>query len=170
MANFKIVSAVDSKFDREELKSNLCGSSVLGFDAETSTRQVAECRVGAGASRSPTGQTGTAANQEIASLIVPHEPTNSLLIQAEREDYDQILNILSRIDTKRRQVFLEAALVQVKSNSNLTFAIDVLAGEPDDFATRGLFATQFTNPPLTTIDPITFGKGPVGSKWLPAGL
>jgi general secretion pathway protein D len=80
---------------------------------------------------------------------VPHEPTNSLLIQAEPEEYDEILNILSKIDTKRRQVFIEAALVQVSSASNLNYTIELLAGNPDDKATRALVASSFN---LTGID------------------
>ncbi len=169
----RYLKAVEVAQDLQTLLQGQSSSSLGGLSrsrtrSTTSTRSSLP-RVGGGASRQAPGQTGTAANQEIASLIVPHEPTNSLLIQAEREDYDQILNILSRIDTKRRQVFLEAALVQVKSNSNLTFAIDVLAGEPDDFATRGLFATQFTNPPLTSIDPITFDRSFIPGSGLPIG-
>lgn len=92
---------------------------------------------------------GSPQNAPLPSLIVPHEPTNSLLIQAEPEEYDEILNILSKIDTKRRQVFLEAALVQVQSGSSLNYSIELIAGNPDDNATRGLFAQNFG---LTGID------------------
>lgn len=103
---------------------------------------------------SPTGgapgqQQGASPGSPLPSLIVPHEPTNSLLIQAEPEEYDEILNILSKIDTKRRQVFIEAALVQVSSASNLNYTIELLAGNPDDHATRALFASSFN---LTGID------------------
>jgi type II secretion system protein D len=110
----------------------------------------------------PGGQTGTPGQQggggqnaPLPSLIVPHEPTNSLLIQAEPEDFDEIMNILSQIDTKRRQVFLEAALVQVQSASNLNFTIELLAGNPDDQATRALFASSFG---LTGIDFENFNR------------
>ncbi|MGH9361553.1 MAG: type II secretion system protein GspD, partial [Thermoanaerobaculia bacterium] len=48
-----------------------------------------------------------------------------------------------------RQVFLEAALVQVQSQSSLNYAIELLAGNPDDEATRTLFASSFN---LTGID------------------
>jgi general secretion pathway protein D len=99
--------------------------------------------------------TGAPQNVEMPSLIVPHEPTNSLLIQAEPEEYDEILNILSKIDSKRRQVFLEAALVQVQSGSSLNYIIELLAGNPDDEATRLLAASSFG---LTGIDIETFNR------------
>jgi type II secretion system protein D len=95
------------------------------------------------------GGAGGGANAPIPSLIVPHEPTNSLLIQAEPEEFDEIQNVLSKIDTKRRQVFLEAALVQVQSQSALNYTIELIAGNPDDVATRALFASSFG---LTGID------------------
>lgn len=107
-------------------------------------------RVSGGGARNTAGQTqGNPQNAEVASLIVPHEPTNSLLIQSEPEDYEEILHILKQIDTKRRQVFLEAALVQVQASSDLNYAIELIAGNPDDRATRGLFAQNFG---LTGID------------------
>ncbi len=98
---------------------------------------------------------GGSQNAPIPSLIVPHEPTNSLLIQAEPEEFDEILNVLSKIDTKRRQVFLEAALVQVQAQSSLNYTIELLAGNPDDEATRALFASSFN---LTGIDFENFSR------------
>ena len=59
----------------------------------------------------PGGQQGGGQNAPMPALIVPHIQTNSLIIQAEPEEYAEVLNILGQIDVKRRQVFLEAALV-----------------------------------------------------------
>jgi hypothetical protein len=77
------------------------------------------------------------------AVIVPHPQTNSLIIQAEPEEYAEILNILEQIDIKRRQVFLEAALVQVTTDSRLNYTIELLAGEPSDVGTRALFESSF---------------------------
>jgi type II secretion system protein D len=89
-------------------------------------------RVGAGGQ----GAVGT-------SLIVAHEETNSLIIQSEPEEYQEVMNILDQIDVKRRQVFLEAALVQIATSSALNFTIETLAGDPDDRAARLLFESSF---------------------------
>ncbi len=124
----------------------------------TTARRTTAGRLGAtptqpGVAGTPGG--GGSQNAPIPSLIVPHEPTNSLLIQAEPEEYDEILNVLSKIDTKRRQVFLEAALVQVQAQSSLNYTIELLAGNPDDEATRALMASSFN---LTGIDFDNFSR------------
>ncbi len=82
--------------------------------------------------------------------IVPHDETNSLLIQAEPEEYDEILRVLEKIDRKRRQVFLEAALVQVNESSALNYTLEYLAGTLDDRDTRLAALSAFG---LSTLDP-----------------
>lgn len=89
------------------------------------------------------GAQGGGANAPMPALIVPHVQTNSLIIQAEPEEYAELLNILEQIDVKRRQVFLEAALVEVTTGSQLNYTIELLAGEPNDTATRALFESSF---------------------------
>ena len=111
------------------------------------------------ASGPPSGQSGPA-------LIVPHIQTNSLLIQAEPADYAEVINILNQIDTKRRQVFLEAALVQVTANSALNYTIELLAGEPDNRATRVLLESSFG---LSQIDFENFDRIISDPTALPAG-
>ncbi|MCA8960883.1 MAG: hypothetical protein KDC38_10240, partial [Planctomycetes bacterium] len=97
--------------------------------------------------------TGAAQPQQgqslVPSRIVNHDETNSLLIQAEPEEYEEILGILDSIDRKRRQVFLEAALVQVSDTSSLNYTIEYLAGELDDTATRLAAMSAFG---LSTLD------------------
>lgn len=114
-----------------------------------------------GALRSQTGrgQTGAraqgargtqqAGQQLTPSRIVNHDETNSLLVQAEPEEYEEILNILEGIDRKRRQVFLEAALVQVSDTSSLNYTIEYLAGNLDNRATRLAAMSAFG---LSTLD------------------
>ena len=66
-----------------------------------------------------------------------------------------MLNILEQIDVKRRQVFLEAALVEVTTGSDLNYTIELLAGEPSDTATRTLFESSFG---LSGIDLDSFNR------------
>lgn len=91
---------------------------------------------------------GNTANQQqgaaqIATRIVPHDDTNSLLIQAEYAEYVEILRVLEGIDRKRKQVFLEAALVQVTEGSDLNYTLEYLAGDLDQTATRVAGLTSF---------------------------
>lgn len=89
-----------------------------------------------------TAQTGQG-QALVPSRIVAHPETNSLLIQAEPEEYEEISNILDNIDRKRRQVFLEAALLQVSEASDLNYTFEYLAGNLDDSATRVAALSSF---------------------------
>ena len=87
--------------------------------------------------------------QSTPTRIVPHPETNTLIIQAEPEEWNEISGILDEIDARRRQVFLEAALVQVTDSSNLNYTIEFLAGNLDDQATRIAAMSAFG---LSTLD------------------
>ena len=86
--------------------------------------------------------------------IVPHEQTNSLIIQAEPEEYEEVENILKQIDKRRRQVFLEVALVQVSDSSSLNYTLEFLAGNLDDQALTGIMLSAFgASETLPSLDP-----------------
>lgn len=87
--------------------------------------------------------------QNTPTRIVPHPQTNMIIIQAEPEEWVEIERILDDIDRRRRQVFLEAALVQVTDSSNLNYTIEFLAGNLDDQATRLAAMSAFG---LSTLD------------------
>ena len=94
--------------------------------------------------RGTAGAGGVQQQQQFTQTqIVPHEPTNSLIIQAEPEEYEQIEIILKQIDKRRRQVFLEVALVQVKDSSSLNYTLEFLAGNLDDQALTGVLLSAF---------------------------
>jgi type II secretion system protein D len=137
------------------------GQGSLGGRRRSSSRRQGVGRGGrggrgaGGATASAPGAAGGGQNTPMPALIVPHIQTNSLIIQAEPEDYAEILHILAKIDTKRRQVFLEAALVQVQATSNLTYTIELLAGQPSNESTRLLFESSFG---LTGLDFENFNR------------
>lgn len=107
---------------------------------------------------------GAPENERLPSRIVPFEVTNTLLIQAEQDEYEDILELLEKIDTKRRQVFLEAAVVQVRSDSDLNYAIELLAGTPSETGTQVLSASNFglTGVALDTFERSFSGLGTGG--------
>jgi len=97
------------------------------------------------------GATGTAGGVTSGETrIVPHEQTNSLLIQADPDEFEEILFILNTIDRKRNQVFLESALVQVSEKSDLNYTIELLAGSLDN---KNLSAAAMSSFGLSTLDP-----------------
>tara|TARA_B100000809_G_scaffold149394_1_gene146908 strand:+ start:2035 stop:5043 length:3009 start_codon:yes stop_codon:yes gene_type:complete len=126
------------------------GTRGLGTSARSRTRTPgrATTTTSRGSLGGTTGRTSgisgnSAGGGMLPTMIVPHEETNSLIIQSEPEDYAEIIHILEQIDVKRRQVFLEAALVQVSQQSGLNYTIELLAGDPDDRSARILFEQSF---------------------------
>ena len=126
------------------------GTRGLGTSARSRTRTQGRATtqsrgaLGGTTGRTSSGLTGQGGGAGLLpTLIVPHEETNSLIVQAEPGEYAEILNILEQIDVKRRQVFLEAALVQVAQSSSLNYTIELLAGDPDDRSARMLFESSF---------------------------
>ena len=135
------------------------GTRGLGTSARSRTRTQGRATtqsrgaLGGTTGRSSAGLTGQGGGAGLLpTLIVPHEETNALIVQAEPEEYAEILNILEQIDVKRRQVFLEAALVQVAQSSSLNYTIELLAGDPDDRDARLLFESSFGLSGINTED------------------
>lgn len=117
-----------------------------------------------GNNRNTRGRTSNTANTGgqqtgLATRIVPHDDTNSLLIQADYEEYLEIVRVLEGIDRKRKQVFLEAALVQVNEGSSLNYTLEYLAGDLDNDATRAAALTAFgLSTPVFTDNPLSISR------------
>ncbi len=86
--------------DAEEVAKVLQGLTKAG--------SVRKGRTKAGTRTTPT-ETGFSGNV----VIVPHKTTNSLVIMAAPSDYASIVDIISQIDIRRRQVFVEALIAEV---------------------------------------------------------
>jgi len=62
--------------------------------------------------------------------ILPDPPTNSLVITASATDYSSIKDVLEKLDIKRRQVYVEAVILEVTLDANSQIGVDVLGLEP----------------------------------------
>lgn len=155
----------------EELADNI---RQLVEGSEGSLRRTNTSRTtGRTTGRSGTGNTGGVQSQQqfTPTRIVPHEQTNSLIIQAEPEEYEEIENILKQIDKRRRQVFLEVALVQVKDSSSLNYTIEFLAGNLDDQNLAGILLSSFGASTVTpALDPSGVITGLTRAPGVPTGL
>ena len=130
---------------QQDLQALLDGTSTRGgLTGRNTGRTTGRGTTGRGAAGQPGQQ------QQLASRVIAHDETNSLIIQAEYEEFLEIKDILEAIDIKRRQVFLEVALVQVNQNSTLNYILEYLAGNLDDQSTRIAALTAFG---LSTLDP-----------------
>lgn len=55
--------------------------------------------------------------------IVGDKTTNSLIITASKQDYEVVLNLLSKIDVPRDQVFVEAIIMEMSANDGNSWGI-----------------------------------------------
>lgn len=82
----------------------------------------------------PAGQPAAPAGASSAALfsgevkITADKATNSLLIIASPSDFRNMVKVINRLDIRRRQVFIEAVIMEVKLNGENRFSIDVHGG------------------------------------------
>ncbi|MBL8857386.1 MAG: hypothetical protein JNL28_02620 [Planctomycetes bacterium] len=71
-----------------------------------------------------TGATGsTAARNEV--VVVADKSTNSLLIAANRSRYEEILQLIRRLDQRQEQVLIETALVELSDQDSYNLTVEL---------------------------------------------
>ncbi len=72
----------------------------------------------------PLGNTASATNVFGGDVIVTaEEDSNSLIITASRQDYQVVLNLLSKIDIPRDQVYVEAVIMELEATRSSNWGI-----------------------------------------------
>ncbi len=56
--------------------------------------------------------------------IVADKATNSLIINADPEDYEQIKSVIGKLDIPRSQVLIEALIMEVRGNDTVSFGVE----------------------------------------------
>ncbi|MFP2927629.1 type II secretion system secretin GspD [Pyxidicoccus sp. 3LG] len=98
----------------------------------------------------PRGPMGSNQAAELFSgevKISADKGTNSLVIVASAADYKNIVQIIQQLDMPRRQVFVEAVIMEVNLDRNSEFGINLHSGfslKTDDGAVPGLIGTNNT--------------------------
>lgn len=89
------------------------------------------------------GQPGVIGGQNTsnAPTIVPDEGTNSLLIIATPSDFNEVRKIIDKLDVRRAQVMIEAAILEVRDDDDFQFGVEV--------ATVDGFAKESSEPRLS---------------------
>ena len=64
-------------------------------------------------------------NREMRPVVISDEKSNSLLITASKTRYAELLKLIERLDVRRPQVLIEAALVEVDVNSTFDFGTEL---------------------------------------------
>ena len=60
--------------------------------------------------------------------IVADKPSNSLVIIAEPREFNNLMPIIQKLDSPRKQVYIEAAIIEVSSNDSLNFGLNWQGG------------------------------------------
>jgi len=90
----------------------------------------------AGAARSPAAPRAVEGQQQVADpfkdvKVTADKPTNSLIINAAQDEFRNVISLISQLDIKRKQVFVEALILDLSMNAvlklgtSLQGAIDV---------------------------------------------
>lgn len=112
----------------------------------------------------PTGQGGDnvigGINAE-APVIVPDETTNSLLIIATPSDFNEIRRIVDKLDVRRPQVLIEAAVLEVRDDDDFTFGVEVATvdGFSESSEPRLSFGTSFGFSEIVDSSGVPIGTG-----------
>ena len=76
--------------------------------------------------------------------ITADKATNSLIIMAEKEDYDVIEDIIKKLDIPRNMVYIEALLMEVNFFKDFILGVEWVAGETINIdGKKGLAATGY---------------------------
>lgn len=129
-----------------------------------------------GAGGGSRGPTTTSLGDDITVTADP--ATNSLIIAAGKADYEKVKSLLERLDVKRRQVLVEAMLLEVSVAKNLRLDTDFLAstgGSDGGVLVKSEFGSSansltslFSNP--AQLQGFTVAAASAGSLKLPAGI
>jgi general secretion pathway protein D len=88
----------------------------------------------------------TSVNDPNAPVIVPDPKTSSLVVIATPSDFNEIRRMLDKLDIRRPQVMIEAAILEVRDDDDFQFGVELAT--VDGFANnssqpRASFATSF---------------------------
>ena len=154
--------------------SNRSGSSMFGSQG---SQGLGSNSGGAGGAAG--GQQGPLSTQLGDNISITADPaTNSLIIAANKLDYERIKGLLAQIDVKRRQALVEATLLEVSIDNSIRTSTSLL-GSTGGADGGGLVKSDFGNTPnnLTTLfkDPtslqgFTLAAASSGSLTLPGGV
>ncbi len=98
------------------------------------------------------GSTGVTAAFDSGMRITADDNTNSLVIIASNEDFRIINTVIEKLDIMRRQVFVEAVVLEIGSEDEFDFGIGYHMGIPDADGTLSVAAAGLNGSSLSVVD------------------
>lgn len=128
----------------------------------------------AAAMGSGSGESSGKVNLEGEVSIAPDPSTNSLIINASRNDYLKIKEVIDELDVKRRQVIVEATILEVSLSKDEGMGIELQGTAATDEAgvfgqtNWGGLTNLITNP--AALSDLTIAAASAGTITLPGGI
>ena len=69
---------------------------------------------------------------ESGVLVTPDKATNALVITASPQDYETLKDVISQLDIRRRQVYVEAAIMEISLDKQRELGIEFRSVEKLD--------------------------------------
>jgi general secretion pathway protein D len=101
--------------------------------------------------------------------VVADKATNSLLISASAEDFAVLQDVVCKLDIKRRQVYVEAIVLETTSNAGISYGVNWGFGKELDVAGQRSIVFGGTNLGISKV-PASEGDDSRKIFQLPAGL
>jgi general secretion pathway protein D len=152
--------------DAEELQKTL----------DSFIRDASRVAPGAAGGARPGGQAGatggSSATQRNEVVVVADKATNSLLIAANRSRYEEILQLVQRLDQRQEQVLIETALIELSDQESFNLTVELglaeLMSDGDgQFGVSNFGLSTFTD---TNNDGIPDIKVPAINSGITAGI
>jgi general secretion pathway protein D len=166
-------------------KSGTQGSSISrksSSSERSSSRETSAQRINQNLQRNQAAQNRAAASSsgegkvtlEGEVFVAPDTATNSLIINASKTDYERVKDVIEQLDIKRKQVLVEATVLEVRLSKNEALGVELQGTLGTDNA--GLFAQSnfggltnlLTNP--AALADLTLAAASTGTLTLPGGL
>ncbi|MFT7485839.1 MAG: general secretion pathway protein D [Candidatus Paceibacteria bacterium] len=117
-------------------------------DTERANRTPANASAGRTGGGGGGGAAGSQGNEEV--VVVPDNNSNSLLISANKQRYEEVVELIRQLDERQPQVLIETALIELNSNEGSTLGIELALA---DVIGDGAFgATSFGLSDTTIVD------------------
>jgi general secretion pathway protein D len=99
---------------------------------------------GGGANAQPGASPGTGlSSRDSEIVVVADEATNSLLVAASKRRYEEVAELIEKLDQRQDQVLIETALIELTGRTGLDLGVELgLADIPDD-GTGGFGLSSF---------------------------
>jgi general secretion pathway protein D len=85
-------------------------------------------------------------------VVTAYKPTNSLVVTSSLHDFARLKSVIDRLDSERRQIFIEAVVVNLDVSSNRTFGFSYFTGVPN-LPTDGSVGVAGYQNSLATLQP-----------------